>query len=422
MSQKPTQTAHPKNQLETTNQFPKISFTEMFWVFFKLGLTSFGGPIAHIGYFHKLFVEQKKWFSAEEYAEIVSLCQFLPGPTSSQVGMSIGLKCGGISNAFAAWLGFTIPSMLIMIAAGYGILTFDGASLTTILHILKLLAAAVVLQAVLSMAKTLTPDWTRRILALTATIILVVNPTALMQLFVLGAGIIAGIFLSGNKSAEIQKTESKSKTYSYASFIQKLGPVSAIIFGILLFALPLLAIAYTSPIIEIANIFFQSGALVFGGGHVVLPLLQSQLVPNGLISHTDFMAGYGMAQAIPGPLFTFAAYLGVMMPTGLPAWVSGIVCLIIIFLPAILLVLAVIPFWDSIRGNSYIQAGLYGINAVVVGLLLAALINPILILSLKSGFDIIIILGLFLLLVFSRLPVWLVILGASLAGYAWSFI
>ena len=422
MSQKPTQTAHPKNQLETANQFPKISFTEMFWVFFKLGLTSFGGPIAHIGYFHKLFVEQKKWFSAEEYAEIVSLCQFLPGPTSSQVGMSIGLKCGGISNAFAAWLGFTIPSMLIMIAAGYGILTFDGTSLTTILHVLKLLAAAVILQAVLSMAKTLTPDWTRRILALTATIILVVNPTALMQLFVLGAGIIAGIFLSGNKSAEIQKTESKSKTYSYASFIQKLGPVSAIIFGILLFALPLLAIAYTSPIIEIANIFFQSGALVFGGGHVVLPLLQSQLVPNGLISHTDFMAGYGMAQAIPGPLFTFAAYLGVMMHTGLPAWISGIVCLIIIFLPAILLVLAVIPFWDSIRGNSYIKAGLYGINAVVVGLLLAALINPILILSLKSGFDIIIILGLFLLLVFSRLPVWLVILGASLAGYAWSFI
>ena len=422
MSQKPPQTAHPKNQLETTNQFPKISFTEMFWVFFKLGLTSFGGPIAHIGYFHKLFVEQKKWFSAEEYAEIVSLCQFLPGPTSSQVGMSIGLKCGGISNAFAAWLGFTIPSMLIMISAGYGILTFDGTSLTTILHILKLLAAAVVLQAVLSMAKTLTPDWTRRILALTATIILVVNPTALMQLFVLGAGIIAGIFLSGNKSAEIQKTESKSKTYSYASFVQKLGPVSAIIFGILLFALPLLTIAYTSPIIEIANIFFQSGALVFGGGHVVLPLLQSQLVPNGLISHTDFMAGYGMAQAIPGPLFTFAAYLGVMMPTGLPAWISGIVCLIIIFLPAILLVLAVIPFWDSIRGNSYIKAGLYGINAVVVGLLLAALINPILILSLKSGFDIIIILGLFLLLVFSRLPVWLVILGASLAGYAWSFI
>ena len=422
MSQKPTQTTHPKNQLETTNQFPKISFTEMFWVFFKLGLTSFGGPIAHIGYFHKLFVEQKKWFSAEEYAEIVSLCQFLPGPTSSQVGMSIGLKCGGISNAFAAWLGFTIPSMLIMIAAGYGILTFDGTSLTTILHVLKLLAAAVILQAVLSMAKTLTPDWTRRILALTATIILVVNPTALMQLFVLGAGIIAGIFLSGNKSAEIQKTESKSKTYSYASFVQKLGPVSAIIFGILLFALPLLAIAYTSPIIEIANIFFQSGALVFGGGHVVLPLLQSQLVPNGLISHTDFMAGYGMAQAIPGPLFTFAAYLGVMMPTGLPAWISGIVCLIIIFLPAILLVLAVIPFWDSIRGNSYIKAGLYGINAVVVGLLLAALINPILILSLKSGFDIIIILGLFLLLVFSRLPVWLVILGASLAGYAWSFI
>ena len=171
----------------------------MFWVFFKLGLTSFGGPIAHIGYYHKLFVEQKKWFSDEEYAEIVSLCQFLQGPTSSQVGMSIDLKCGGISNAFAAWLGFTIPSMLIMIAAGYGILTFDGTNLTTILHVLKLLAAAVILQAVLSMAKTLTPDWTRRILALTATIILVVNPTALMQLFVLGAGIIAGIFLSGNR-------------------------------------------------------------------------------------------------------------------------------------------------------------------------------------------------------------------------------
>ena len=422
MSEKLTQRANQKNQLENTKQFPEISFTEMFWVFFKLGLTSFGGPIAHIGYFHKLFVEQKKWFSAEEYAEIVSLCQFLPGPTSSQVGMSIGLKCGGISNAFAAWLGFTIPSMLIMIAAGYGILTFDGTSLTTVLHVLKLLAAAVILQAVLSMAKTLTPDWTRRILALTATIILVVNTSALMQLFVLGAGIIAGIFLNGNNRIEIKKIENKNETSSYSSFVKKLGPFSAIIFVILLFAMPILAIAYTSPILEIANIFFQSGALVFGGGHVVLPLLQSQLVPNGLIGYTDFMAGYGIAQAIPGPLFTFAAYLGVVMPTGLPAWMSGIFCLIIIFLPAILLVLAVIPFWDSIRGNPYIKAGLYGINAVVVGLLLAALINPILIMSLKSWFDIIIILVLFLLLVFSRLPVWLVILGASLAGYMWSFI
>ena len=420
MSQKPIKTANQKNRLENTKQSSKITFAEMFWVFFKLGLTSFGGPIAHIGYFHKLFVEQKKWFSAEEYAEIVSLCQFLPGPTSSQVGMSIGLKCGGISNAFAAWLGFTIPSMLIMIAAGYGILTFDGTSLTTILHVLKLLAAAVILQAVLSMAKTLTPDWTRRILALTATIILAANPSTLMQLFVLGTGIIAGIFLSGNKSAEIQKTE--SKTYFYSSFVQKLGPVSAIIFVILLFALPLSAIAYSSPIIEIANIFFQSGALVFGGGHVVLPLLQSQLVPNGLIGHTDFMAGYGIAQAIPGPLFTFAAYLGVIIPTGLPAWMSGIFCLVIIFLPAILLVLAILPFWDSIRGNPHIRAGLYGINAVVVGLLTAALINPILILSIKNWFDIIIILGLFLLLLFKRLPVWLIILGISLVGYLWSFI
>ena len=422
MSEKPTQINNKKNKLKNIKQYPQISFTKMFWVFFKLGLTSFGGPIAHIGYFHKLFVEQKKWFSAEEYAEMVGLCQFLPGPTSSQVGMSIGLKCGGISLAFAAWLGFTMPSMLIMIAAGYGILAFDGTSLTTVLHVLKLLAGAVVLQAVLSMAKTLTPDWTRRILALTATIILVINPSASMQLFVLGGGFVAGIFLSGNKGAETQKTENSSKLYPYSSFAKKLGLVSAVVFSIMLFALPLLALTYTSPIIEMANIFFQSGALVFGGGHVVLPLLQSQLVPNGLISHTDFIAGYGIAQAIPGPLFTFASYLGVIIPTNLPAWISGIFCLVVIFLPAILLVLAVIPFWDSIRGNPYIKAGLYGINAVVVGLLLAALINPILIMSLKSWFDIIIILGLFLLLVFSRLPVWLVISGASLAGYIWSFI
>ena len=422
MSEKPTQINNQKNKLKNIKQYPQISFTKMFWVFFKLGLISFGGPIAHIGYFHKLFVEQKKWFSAEEYAEMVGLCQFLPGPTSSQVGMSIGLKCGGISLAFAAWLGFTMPSMLIMLAAGYGILAFDGTSLTTVLHVLKLLAGAVVLQAVLSMAKTLTPDWTRRILALTAAIILVINPSALMQLFVLGGGIVAGIFLSGNKGEEMQKTENNSKLYPYSSFAKKLGLVSAVVFSIMLFALPLLALTYTSPIIEMANIFFQSGALVFGGGHVVLPLLQSQLVPNGLISHTDFIAGYGIAQAIPGPLFTFASYLGVIIPTNLPAWISGIFCLVVIFLPAILLVLAVIPFWDSIRGNPYIKAGLYGINAVVVGLLLAALINPILIMSLKSWFDIIIILGLFLLLVFSRLPVWLVISGASLAGYIWSFI
>ena len=422
MSEKPTQINNQKNKLKNIKQYPQISFTKMFWVFFKLGLTSFGGPIAHIGYFHKLFVEQKKWFSAEEYAEMVGLCQFLPGPTSSQVGMSIGLKCGGISLAFAAWLGFTMPSMLIMLAAGYGILAFDGTSLTTVLHVLKLLAGAVVLQAVLLMAKTLTPDWTRRILALTAAIILVINPSALMQLFVLGGGIVAGIFLSGSKGAEMQKTENNSELYPYSSFAKKLGLVSAVVFSIMLFALPLLALTYTSPIIEMANIFFQSGALVFGGGHVVLPLLQSQLVPNGLISHTDFIAGYGIAQAIPGPLFTFASYLGVIIPTNLPAWISGIFCLVVIFLPAILLVLAVIPFWDSIRGNPYIKAGLYGINAVVVGLLLAALINPILIMSLKSWFDIIIILGLFLLLVFSRLPVWLIILAASFAGYLWSFI
>ena len=422
MSKKPTQIPKQKKQLENIRQFPKIGFAEMFWVFFKLGLTCFGGPIAHIGYFHELFVHKKKWFSAEEYAEIVSLCQFLPGPTSSQVGMSIGLKCGGIPNAFAAWLGFTIPSMLIMITAGYGILTFDGTSLNTVLHMLKLLAAAVVLQAVLSMAKTLAPDWTRRILALTATIILVVYPSPLIQLFVLGAGIIAGIVLSGNNRVQRQKTKSKSKRYSFFSFEKKLGLISAIVFCILLFTLPLLALTYTSPILDITNIFFQSGALVFGGGHIVLPLLQSQLVPNGLISHTDFMAGYGMAQAIPGPLFTFAAYLGVIIPTGLPVWMSGIFCLIIIFLPAILLVLAMIPFWDSIRGNPHVKAGLYGINAVVVGLLMAALINPILILSIQNWFDIIVILVLFLMLLFNSLPVWLVILGASLFGYLWSFI
>ena len=402
--------------------FTEIKFFEMFWVFFKLGLTCFGGPTAHIGFFHNAFVEQKKWLTAKEYGELVSLCQFLPGPTSSQVGMSIGLKCGGFPQALAAWLGFTVPSLLIMIGAGYGILSFDGASLSTTLHALKLLAAAVVLQAVISMAKSLTPDWTRRFLSLIATIILVANPSALMQISVLGAGVIAGIFVNRHRETKTNISEESTKQNSFTPFLVKAGPFSAALFFLILFALPLIGLVHTSLTLEIAAIFFHSGALVFGGGHVVLPLLQSQLVPTGLISHTDFMAGYGIAQAIPGPLFTFAAYLGVILPTGLPAWLSGIFCLVVIFLPAFLLILAVMPIWDRVRDNQYIQSGLYGVNAVVVGLLLAALINPILMLSIESWIDIALILALYLLLLFNRLPIWLVIFGIGIFGYLWSFI
>ena len=422
MSSKSSKIKKNKHPTIAKNPLPKIKSLNMFWVFFKLGLTCFGGPTAHIGFFFNMFVEQKKWLTAKEYAEIVSLCQFLPGPTSSQVGMSIGLKCGGISQAFAAWLGFTLPSMIIMIAAGYGILIFDETSISSVLHMLKLFAAAIVLQAVISMAKSLTPDWTRRILSLFATFILVISPSAFMQLFILGAGVIAGIVLNHYNVANIEITEKREENYTSTPFLKRIGLFSGALFLIILLGLPVLGFIHNSLIIEIVTTFFQSGALVFGGGHVVLPLLQSQLVPNGLISHADFMAGYGIVQAIPGPLFTFAAYLGVLLPTGWPEWISGIFCLIIIFLPAILLVLAVIPIWENIRGNRYIQSGLYGVNAVVVGLLLAALINPILILSIKSWIDIAIVLILYVLLLFGKVPIWLMILAVILSAYLWSFI
>ncbi len=422
MSSKSPKISKLKHTSKAKEAFPKLGFLDMFWVFFKLGLTCFGGPTAHIGFFYNMFVEQKKWLTAEEYAEMVSLCQFLPGPTSSQVGMSIGLKCGGISKALAAWLGFTLPSMLIMIAAGYGILSFDGGGVETTLHALKLLAAAVVLQAVISMAKSLTPDWVRKILAFIATIFLVINPSASMQICVITVGVIAGIFLNRPKKPKINTTKNFSERYSFTPFLMRTGQISAVLFFLILFILPIIGL-FDSPLVyKITSIFFNSGALVFGGGHVVLPLLQSQLVPTGLISHTDFMAGYGIAQAIPGPLFTFAAYLGVFLPTGLPPWLSGIFCLLVIFLPAILLVLAVIPIWDKIRKNQYIQSALYGINAVVVGLLLAAFINPILFLSIRSWFDIALVLALYLLLLFGKLPIWSVIFGVSILGYIWSFI
>ena len=225
-------------------------------------------------------------------------------------------------------------------------------------------------------------------------------------------------FFSINTSVSEKSIEQSS----FTPFLLKSGPYSAALFFLILFALPLIGLIYTSLILEIAAIFFHSGALVFGGGHVVLPLLQSQLVPTGLISHTDFMAGYGIAQAIPGPLFTFAAYLGVILPTELPAWLSGIFCLVVIFLPAVLLVFAVIPIWDRVRDNQYIQSALYGVNAVVVGLLLAALINPILMLSIKSWIDVALISALYLALLFNKLPIWSVIFGIGIFGYLTSFI
>ncbi|MDC3311382.1 chromate efflux transporter [Alphaproteobacteria bacterium] len=424
-------------QIEKKHPKPDFGFAEIFWIFLKLGVSSFGGPIAHLGYFHKVFVDEKRWFSSEDYAEIVSLCQFLPGPTSSQVGMSIGLRCGGIFTAFAAWLGFTLPSALIMIVAGYGILSFEGTSFLSVLYALKLLAAAVILDAVISMSKSLTPDWTRKIIALFAATILVIAPSALMQISVLFMGVIIGImkdilpnikFRNEKQSSQnIAKTplatlSSHYNTSGYSPAIKQLAPIAGTLFFVLLCALPIATIIYGTDLLKMMNIFFQSGALVFGGGHVVLPLLQSHLVPTGLISHTDFMAGYGIAQAIPGPLFSFAAYLGVFVPTAMPAWITGILCLIIIFLPAILLVLAVIPIWENIKDNRYCKSGLYGVNAVVVGLLLAAFINPILFLTVKSWVEIALIMVLYIILHFGKLPIWLVIMCTILSGYLWSLI
>ena len=381
--------------------------SEVFQTFLKIGLTAFGGPIAHLGYFEREIIERRKWLTQNAYGDLVALCQFLPGPASSQVAFALGYLRAGIGGAFASIAGFTAPSAVLMIAIAYG---FEAISPQSgFLHGLKLAAVAVVAQAVWTMAVKLCPDRERVTLALVAACVVLGSSIAWLQVVVLAAGALFGwIFLRENAgSGEIMPAQRglHGGWFAWANIA---------LYLLLLAGLPLLSALFQEHWLQFADAFYRSGALVFGGGHVVLPLLQSQTVSRGWLDQNTFMAGYGAAQAMPGPLFTFSAYLGTVIGHN---WFAGVWCLVWIFLPSFLLLLGVLPFWGSLRQNAGTQAALRGANAAVVGILLAALYNPVWTAAVDSSVALIFALAAFGLLQFWKWPPWLLVLLSGIAGF-----
>ena len=395
---------------------PNPSRREIFATALKLGCTSFGGPVAHLGYFHEEYVQRRRWLSEAAYGDLVALCQFLPGPASSQLGFSIGLLRGGLLGGLLAWLGFTLPSAVAMTLCGYGVTAIGDVSHAGWLKGLKLAAVAVVAQAVWAMATKLCPDRTRASVTLVAAALaLAFSTVALTQVAVLMAGAIFGwAFLRTDTLGPTTTTETLLA-------IPGLGRRSAVIclalFFVLLAALPLFRLMSGNPVLAVFDSFYRSGALVFGGGHVVLPLLRAETVTPGWVADDRFLAGYGLAQAVPGPLFTFAAYLGTVLTPPRPhGWLGAILCLGAIYLPTGLLVLGVLPFWENLRRRPAAQAALRGANAAVVGLLLAALYQPVFTSAVHDPVDLVVALGAFGLLVLWRCPPWIVVGLAAVAG------
>ena len=379
---------------------------EVFLAFLKLGLTSFGGPIAHLGYFRQEFVERRKWLDEASYADVVALCQFLPGPASSQVGIAIGLSRAGYAGALAAWTAFTLPSALALVLFAYGI-SATGVPLDAgWLHGLKVAAVAVVALAILGMARTLTPDRQRAALAIIAMAISFAVPSAFGQ--------IAAIIFGGLAGAALLRdgVTSTGDAHLSLSVSRISGAICLIVFGALLIGLPMLAAVSQTQDIRLFDKFFRVGSLVFGGGHVVLPLLQSEVVSQGWVSNDAFLAGYGAAQAVPGPLFTFAAYLGAVIGGARAA----ILCLVAIFLPSFLLVIGTLPFWQDLRRRAIAQALLRGVNASVVGLLLAAFYNPVWLSGILTKGDFALAAADFVLLFLWKAPPWLVVVLSAVGG------
>jgi chromate transporter len=397
---------------ETTAADARASgnWREVLAAFLRLGLTSFGGPVAHLGYFREEFVHRRRWLDDKSYADLVALCQFLPGPASSQVGLAVGLLRGGYAGAFAAWIGFTLPSAVAMVAFGYGIGALGDAAGSGWSHGLKVAAVAVVAQAVLGMARTLAPDRARATLAVAAAIIALGAPSSWGQIGAIALGGIVGALLlrgGGEATAPAALPLNVSRT---------LGALLLVAFFVLLIGLPLLAAAIPSQALREFDAFYRAGSLVFGGGHVVLPLLQASVVPPGWVSNDAFLAGYGAAQAVPGPLFTFAAYLGTVMGPPPNGWIGASICLVAIFLPSFFLVIGALPFWEELRRRPLAQASLRGVNAAVVGLLLAALYQPVWTVGITNAADFALAVAAFLLLFMWQTPPWLVVILSAAAG------
>jgi chromate transporter len=383
---------------------------EVFRVFLRLGLTSFGGPVAHLGYFHAEFVTRRGWLGERAYADLVALCQFLPGPASSQVGLAIGLLRAGYSGALAAWLGFTLPSAALLIAFAMGLAGYGEALPDGLLQGLKVVAVAVVAQALWSMARTLCPDRPRISLMTAACCAALLLPGAWTQIGLIGAAALIGVCcLPIGADSEHQPLPLSIRSAS--------GMLWLAVFLLLLLGLPLAVVWQGGGWLERIDAFFRAGSLVFGGGHVVLPLLQAEVVPTGWVDADAFLAGYGAAQAVPGPLFTFAAYLGAVMGDGFGGWQSGLICLLAVFAPSFLLVAGALPFWEGLRRRPRARSALAGVNAGVVGLLLAALYDPVASSALHGRADFALAVLALIGLTHWKLPPWLVVLACALAGW-----
>ncbi|RSD25168.1 chromate efflux transporter [Mesobacillus subterraneus] len=380
------------------------SLLEILMVSTRLGLTSFGGPVAHLGYFHEEYVRRRKWMDEKSYADLVALCQFLPGPASSQVGIGVGLMRGGLLGGLIAFLGFTLPSVLALIIFALVLQGFDIGDAAWI-HGLKIVAVAVVAHAILGMAQKLTPDLPRKTIALFALAVTLLWQTAFTQVGVILIAAVLGYVIFKSHTAEDEKR-------MHFPISKGVGYVSLGLFFGLLILLPVLREATALNWIAMFDSFYRSGSLVFGGGHVVLPLLEREFVPTGWLSEEAFLAGYGATQAVPGPLFTFAAYIGAIIN----GWQGGLLATAAIFLPAFLLILGTLPFWDALRRNSKISRALMGVNAAVVGILIAAFYHPIWTSSILAPIDFVFAAILFSMLVYWKLPPWVVVLTGAVGG------
>ena len=398
-----------------TKKKKNVTYTEILFSFFLLGLTSFGGPIAHIGYFRNVFVKQKKWLDEKTYLDFVSLCNFLPGPSSSQVGMSIGYHFKGISGSLLAWLGFTLPSAIILMIFGYAIFNFENSISYGLLQGLKAIVVVIVLQAILGMRKNLLRDSFGYMIVFITTLILIIFPSSLNQfLCLLLSGFLGLIIYKNDKQSEI-KNNIQIK-------INFLSCLPLIFFFSLLFLLPFLSEFFNSNILNLASSFYRIGSLVFGGGHVVLPLLQEEFVSSGMIEKDIFLAGYGAAQAIPGPLFTFSSYLGVFFKSEFSIFLISLLCLFFIFLPSFLLVIGIMPIWQELKKMDIIIRSFKGINASVIGLLVAAFYDPIITSSLRSLEDMVLIIIAFVLLFLTKIPQWFAVFILSMCGWGISLL
>lgn len=386
------------------------SYLEILLISTRLGLTSFGGPTAHLAYFHEEYIRKRKWMDEKSYADLVALAQFLPGPASSQIGIGIGVMRGGVFGGIVSFIGFTLPSVIVLILFALLVTEFDVSNAGW-LHGLKIVAVAIVAHAIIGMSKKLTPDIKRKTIALIALIGTLLWQTAFTQVGVILIAAFVGFLLFKDEP------NIKAKR-SFFPITKTVSVICLVLFFTLLFVLPVLREVTGSDWIAMIDSFYRSGSLVFGGGHVVLPLLEQEFVPTGWITKESFLAGYGATQAVPGPLFTFAAYLGTVMK----GWQGGLVATFAVFLPAFLLIVGALPFWDSLRNNPKVKGAILGVNAAVIGILISAFYMPIWTSSIINAADFALAAILFSMLAFFKLPPWIIVLTGALGGTLLTFL